>query len=211
MISASEALQRLREGNRRYVSGEHRLEARLSGARRLELADGQDPFAVILGCSDSRVPMEEVFDQGLGDLFVIRVAGNVIESTLTGSVEFGVEILNAPLVVVLGHEGCGGVNATLQALEYPDEASDSPNLGAIVDRIRPSVEPLLRDPDLKADRDALIERGVRNNVRVSAEYLRNESNILKRLIRENGLQVVGAEYYLASGEVDFFDGALLHG
>ena len=204
MIPASEALVRLVEGNRRFVSGESNLGAITSSSRRLEFVEGQAPFAVILGCSDSRVPVELVFDQGLGDLFVIRVAGNIVAPSQVGSVEFAAERYDTRLVVVLGHSRCGAVEATLEELQRPGERR-SRNLSSIVDRIRAAVEGLL-ETDLSEDRVALSHHAVRANVRVSANQLRHGSEILERLIASNGLVVVGAEYSLDTGDVDFFDG-----
>lgn len=205
MIPAAEALERLREGNRRFVADARRRSTLPTRTRRSELAAGQEPFAVVLGCADSRVPAEIVFDQGLGDLFVVRVAGNVVAPSLMGSVEFAAERFGTRLVVVLGHSGCGAVLATLEELEQPGE-SRSPNLRSIVDRIRPAVEPLLGPERPAGDRDALVGRAVRANVRASAEHLRHGSEILERLIERDGLLVVGAEYSLETGAVDFFDG-----
>ncbi|MGA8261279.1 MAG: carbonic anhydrase [Arenicellales bacterium] len=204
MIPALEALERLKTGNRRFVSEHSDSSEHLTRARRRELVHGQEPFAVILGCSDSRVPAEIVFDQGLGDLFVIRVAGNIIAPSLVGSVEFAVERFGTRLVVVLGHSECGAVLATLEDLERP-MGTRSPNLRAIVDRVRPAVEPLL-DTELRNDREALVRKAVRANIRASANHLRHGSSFLERSVRDDGLLVVGAEYSLMSGVVDFFDG-----
>jgi carbonic anhydrase len=204
MISAREALERLREGNLRFVSGIRSSDTLTSQARRSELVAGQEPFAIILGCSDSRVPAEIVFDQGLGDLFVIRVAGNIVASSQIGSVEFAAERFGTPLVVVLGHSRCGAVLATLQEVMRPTE-NQSRNLRSIVDRVRPAVEALLAT-ELRHDPDALLRYAVRTNVCVSANHLRHGSEILERLIQNDGLLVVGAEYSLETGVVDFFDG-----
>jgi carbonic anhydrase len=204
MISAREALDRLRAGNHRFASGVRSSEMLSSEARRNELASGQEPFAIILGCSDSRVPAEIVFDQGLGDLFVIRVAGNIVASSQVGSVEFAAERFGTPLVVVLGHSQCGAVLATLEELMRPQE-TQSRNLRSIVDRIRPSVEALLAT-DLRRDSDALVRHAVRSNVRVSANHLRHGSELLELRIQSGDLLVVGAEYSLETGIVDFFDG-----
>jgi len=204
MISGIEALQRLREGSHRFASEEGARGPLTDHAQRSQLVAGQEPFAIILGCSDSRVPAEIVFDQGIGDLFVIRVAGNIVAPSLVGSVEFAADLFGTRLVVVLGHSMCGAVMATLDQLERPRE-SRSRNLSSIVDRIRPAVEGLM-DTDARHDRDALIERAVRANIRASADHLRHGSQILEQLIREEGLLVVGAEYSLETGLVDFFDG-----
>lgn len=205
MISADEALERLKEGNRRFTTGNHSLESLLSQSRRRELTEGQDPFAVIIGCSDSRVPVELIFDQGLGDLFVIRVAGNVMAPSLIGSVEFAAAKLGTPLAVVMGHTSCGAVQATVDELQR-SQKSQSKNLSSIVDRIRPAVEGLLQT-DLKNDRGELIRQAVRANIRQSASTLRNSSQILETMIEKGDLKVVGAEYSLETGEVDFFEEA----
>jgi len=204
MISARDALERLREGNRRFASGVRRSDMVASQTRRSELAAGQEPFAIVLGCSDSRVPAEIVFDQGLGDLFVIRVAGNIVASSQIGSVEFAAERFSTPLVVVLGHSRCGAVLATLEELMRPRE-NQSRNLRSIVDRIRPSVEVLLAT-ELRHDSDALVRHAVRSKVRASANHLRHGSEVLEQLIQREELLVVGAEYSLETGLVDFFDG-----
>jgi carbonic anhydrase len=204
MISALQALRRVQEGNRRFVSERREPHTASSGERRGEVAAGQAPFAVILGCSDSRVPAEIVFDQGLGDLFVIRVAGNIVAPSQIGSVELATERFGTRLVVVLGHSMCSAVLATLEELGQPTE-SRSRNLRSIVNRIRPAVEGLL-ETDLRKDPDALIEHAVRANIRASANQLRNGSEILEELIEKQGLLVVGAEYSLDSGVVEFFDG-----
>jgi carbonic anhydrase len=204
MVSAQAALERLVQGNRRFVSGARRADVAASPARRNELADGQEPFAIILGCSDSRVPAEIVFDQGLGDLFVIRVAGNIVAPSQVGSVEFAAERFATPLVVVLGHSRCGAILATLEELMQPRERQSS-NLRSIVDRVRPSVEALLAT-ELKNDQDALVRQATRANVRASANHLRHGSEILEQRLRTGQLMVVGAEYSLETGVVEFFDG-----
>jgi carbonic anhydrase len=203
MLSAQEALTRLQDGNRRFASGVRRLGTLTSQSRREELTSGQEPFAIILGCSDSRVPAEIVFDQGLGDLFVIRVAGNIVAPSQVGSVEFAAARYGTRLVVVLGHSQCGAVLATLEELQQPTE-NQSPHLRSIVDRVRPSVETLLAT-ELRHDPHALVRQAVRANIRVSAHHLRHGSAILEQLIQTDGLLVVGAEYSLESGLVDFFD------
>lgn len=204
MISAREALERLRKGNGRFVSDVSGREILATQSRRNELAAGQEPLAIILGCSDSRVPAEIVFDQGLGDLFVIRVAGNIVAPSQVGSVEFAAERFGTRLVVVLGHSRCGALLATLDELGHPTEAQ-SRNLRSIVDRIRPSVEALLAT-ELRHDADALMRQAVRANIRASANHLRHGSDVLEQLIQKDGLLVVGAEYSLETGVVDFFEG-----
>jgi len=204
MIDAEEALRRLREGNRRFVEDVRgHAEVATDRARRSQLLEGQEPFAIILGCSDSRVPAEIVFDQGLGDLFVIRVAGNIVSPSQVGSVEFAADRFGTRLVILLGHTMCGAVQATVEQLERPTEMR-SPNLNAIVERIKPAVETLL-ETELRNDRKALIKAAVRANIRVAASHLRHGSQILEKLIRDDGLRVVGAEYSLETGVVEFFD------
>lgn len=201
MLTAQEALDRLREGNQRFVAslqGDEPLPA-----KRFELSQSQEPIAIILGCSDSRVPAEIVFDQGLGDLFVIRVAGNVVAPSQVGSVEFAASRFGTRLVVVLGHSRCGAILATIEELQRPAE-NQSRNLAAIVDRVRPSVEGLMKT-ELRHDLDALVHEAVRSNVGVSVDHLRHGSPLLEQLIRDEGLVVVGAEYSLETGEVEFFD------
>lgn len=202
MIPAREALDRLREGNQRFAANIRGLDAFISHTKRAELATGQQPFAIILGCSDSRVPAEIVFDQGLGDLFVIRVAGNIVAPSQVGSVEFAAEAYSTKLVVVMGHTQCGAILSTLAALRSPGKVSN--NLRSIVDRVRPSVETLLAT-DLRNDETALVRAAVRANIRASTNHLRHASQVLEDLIRNNGLMVVGAEYSLETGVVDFFD------
>jgi carbonic anhydrase len=204
MIPAREALERLREGNRRFVASLGSREALLGQARRFELTQEQEPFAIVLGCSDARVPAEIVFDQGLGDLFVIRVAGNIVAPSQVGSVEFAASRFGTRLVVVLGHSQCGAILAALEELREPVE-NQSRNLRSIVDRVRPSVEGLLRT-ELRNDQDALVREAVRSNVGASVSHLRYGSEILEQLGRNDGLRVVGAEYSLETGRVEFFEG-----
>lgn len=204
MMSATDALVRLIEGNRRFVADVRKNNTTSGENRRREVAVNQEPFAIILGCSDSRVPAELVFDQGLGDLFVIRVAGNIVASSQVGSIEFAAERYATRLVVVLGHSSCGAILATLDELRRTTETR-SKNLRSIVDRVRPHVETLLAT-ELRHDESALVQQAVRANIRASANHLRHGSEILEDLIQNQGLLVVGAEYSLETGVVDFFDG-----
>jgi len=203
MIPADEALQRLREGNQRFVASLAHNGGVHGRARPLELAQRQQPFAIVLGCSDARVPAEMVFDQGLGDLFVIRVAGNIVAPSQVGSIEFAASRFGTRLVVVMGHSQCGAILATIEELQQPAEHR-SRNLKSIVNRVRPSVEGLLKT-ELRHDMDALVHQAVRSNVAVSVGHLRSGSPLLEQLIQEEGLQVVGAEYSLETGEVEFLD------
>src|SRR5436853_1238389 len=193
-MTASEALHKLKQGNARFLSNVRGAEPILSQVRRADFVHGQNPFAVILGCSDSRVPAEIVFDQGLGDLFVIRVAGNIVAPSQVGSVEFAVERYQTRLVVVLGHSSCGAILATIEELTAPS-GRGSKNLGSIVGRIRPSVEGLLMT-GAPLDHDALVHHAVRANIRASANHLRHGSEIIEQRIAGDGLVVVGAEYSL---------------
>jgi carbonic anhydrase len=203
MISGHEALRRLREGNERFASEAQTGEMFLKRMRSAKTDIEQKPIAIILGCSDARVPIEMVFDQGLGDLFVIRVAGNIVAPSQLGSVEFAAEKFATRLVVVLGHTHCGAVVGTLDLLRKPRDPF-SPHTRFIADRIAPAVAGLLA-PELGHDKETLIREGVRANVRHSVKQLRHDSKILERMIESDGLLVVGAEYSLATGRVEFFD------
>lgn len=202
-VAPQEALRRLQDGNRRWVTGVRSVESLSAASRREALAGSQTPFAVVLSCSDSRVPSEMVFDQGLGDLFVVRVAGNVVAPSLVGSIEYAVQTFGVGLVVVMGHSACGAVIATLDALKHtPGETAASENVLDIVQRIRPAVEPLVRSGH---DPSELIALATRANVRASTEQLRRGSRVLAQGVDAGKLVVVGAEYSLVSGSVDFFD------
>jgi carbonic anhydrase len=203
VISAQEALERLRNGNRRFVAGLG-TDGKSANPKRMELMQEQKPFAIILGCSDSRVPAEIVFDQGLGDLFVIRVAGNIVAPSQVDSVEFAASRFGTRLVVVLGHSQCGAILATLEELQQPPSLQ-SRNLRSIVDRVRPAIEGVLKTC-AGHDMDTVVHEAVRSNVRSSADHLRHGSTVLEQLVRDEGLLVVGAEYSLETGMVEFFDG-----
>jgi carbonic anhydrase len=205
MVTAVDALARLRAGNQRFVANQTAAPAFSDVARRAALVAGQEPFAIVLGCSDSRVPAELVFDQGFGDLFVIRVAGNIVAPSQVGSVEFAASRFGTRLVVVMGHSQCGAVAATLDEV-LGRAPSQSRNLRSIVDRVRPSVETLLAG-GRREDPDSLIRDAVRANVRASVNHLRHGSELLEDLIQHAGLLVVGAEYSLETGVVTFFDHA----
>ena len=204
MISSVESLKKLQEGNARFVANVRDVDTLSSQARRTELVDGQTPHAIILGCSDSRVPAEMVFDQGFGDLFVIRVAGNVVAPSQIGSVEFAVQQFKTPLIIVLGHTSCGAVKATIQELERKGNEG-TPNIWSIVDRIAPAVATLIDSP-LKDDKPALEAAAIRANIRLAADHLRHGSRMLEEKVGSGELLVVGAEYSLETGVVEFFDG-----
>jgi len=203
MISASDAIQRLKDGNRRFVSGVRSIDTIVKQIQRADFVGGQEPFAIILGCSDSRVPAEIIFDQGLGDLFVIRVAGNIVAPSQVGSVEFAAERFGTPLVVVLGHSMCGAVMATIDELERPSEKQSS-NVLSIVNRIRPTVEPLF-ETELRNDPDKLLKASIHANILAATNQLMHGSQMLEQLVQQGKLKIVGAEYSLESGEVTFFE------
>jgi carbonic anhydrase len=200
-LTADAALAKLREGNQRFVASMSSAESTPTAARRRELVKGQRPFAIILSCADSRVPSEMVFDQGLGTLFVIRVAGNVVAPSLVGSVEYAASVLGTELAVVVGHSSCGAVKAAVDHIRS-GEAAPSPNIADIVNRIRPAIEEVV-----KGDRseDEIMRDAVRANVRHSASHLRSGSQVLEDKMRAGKLKIVGAEYDLGTGQVDFFD------
>jgi carbonic anhydrase len=202
VISAADALARLREGNRRFAAG-HPTTPPLSSVERRALVADQAPFAIVLGCSDSRVPAELVFDQGFGDLFVIRVAGNIVAPSQVGSVEFAASKFGTKLVVVMGHSGCGAITAAVEEL-LDGATTESRNLRSIVDRVRPSVETVIggrRD----VDRTTLVRESVIANVKASVDHLRHGSELLEKLIQNDGLVIVGAKYSLATGVVTFLE------
>lgn len=203
-IPAGEALDRLREGNARFAASARDSELFLTHTRRAEVAERQEPFAIILGCSDSRVPAEIIFDQGLGDLFVIRVAGNIVAPSQVGSVEFAAARFHTPLVVVVGHSQCGAILATLEEMRRPAE-KQSPNLRAIVDRVKPSIQHLV-NLSVDVDSSEVVREAVRANIRASVNHLRHGSEVLEQLVQNKGLVIVGAEYSLETGVVEFFDG-----
>jgi carbonic anhydrase len=201
MLPATDALARLKSGNRRFV--DDRTTAYTNQARRTALVEGQEPFAIVLGCSDSRVPAELVFDQGFGDLFVIRVAGNIVAPSQVGSVEFAAAQFGTRLVVVMGHSQCGAVTATLEAM-LGHTTNHSRYLRSIVDRVRPSIAPLLAEHG-DDDPETLLREATRANVHASVDHLRHGSELLEQLIRDDGLRIVGAEYSLETGVVTFFE------
>jgi carbonic anhydrase len=192
-VSADNALTRLLEGNQRYVR--HREQhPDQSPARQKQLIGGQHPFAVILGCADSRVAPELLFDQGLGDLFVIRVAGNIVDDAILGSIEYAVEHLGTKLIVVLGHEKCGAVSAAVEGGEAVG------HLKSLVMEIQPSVSATAKNPGDK------IHNCVVENVRRVARQIRQSEPVLKGAVERNGLKVVAADYALDTGKVTLLDG-----
>lgn len=201
IVCAREALQRLQEGNARFVANARTADSIEAATHRSDLTAGQSPFATVLGCSDSRVPAEIVFDCGLGELFVVRVAGNIVAPSLVGSVEFAAVSFDTQLVVVMGHTRCGAIAATIANLQGKRSAV-SDNIYDICERIEPSVRELV-DAGLTGDR--LIAGATRANIRASVSHLRHGSRLIEQRIAAGNLTVVGAEYSLESGHVDFFD------
>ncbi|HVF12248.1 MAG TPA: carbonic anhydrase [Actinomycetota bacterium] len=198
MISASEALAKLRQGNERFVAGMQTSDVLITRGHRAELPQTQAPFAIVLGCSDSRVPAEIVFDQGLGDLFVIRVAGNIVAPSQIGSVEYAVERFGTPLVIVLGHSQCGAVLATLEELRRPD-AEPAGSLWSIVERIRPAVKHLAAEEIT----DESLARAVRANIEASVDQLQSGSAMISSMVGDGRLTLTGAEYSIETGSVEF--------
>ena len=200
-MNADKALKQLKDGNSRYI------EAEINGAKidrsvvQHEVILKQKPYAIILGCSDSRVPAEAIFDQGVGDLFIVRIAGNIVAPSQIGSIEFACQQFGTQLVVVLGHTGCGAISATIGSL-LGDPGEISPNLAAIVDRISPAVQPIISDGD---DRDDILNKAIRANINYSAQQLESGSEILRDLVKQKKLTIVGAEYSIESGRVEFLD------
>jgi carbonic anhydrase len=190
-LTPAQAFTELRAGNRRFVAG-HRSLPNQDAARRAAVVDGQTPFALIFGCSDSRVAAEIVFDRGLGDLFVVRTAGHVVDGSVLGSIEFGVAVLEIPLVVVLGHGGCGAVKATLTA----HESGQMPGgyLREIVEHVTPSVLAARRAGHEEVD-DVVAE-----HTRETVELLADRSAVVAERIADGRLAVVGMEYSLTDGE-----------
>ncbi len=202
MMNADKALQKLIEGNKRYIEGTADGAELTITTRRQQITDGQNPFAAILGCSDSRVPAELVFNRGLGDLFVIRVAGNIVAPSQIGSVEFACQHFGTQLVVVLGHSHCGAINATVDAL-MGDPDNLSPNVASIVDRVTPAVLPIVKRNSYK-DKDDLVHQAMRANIEQSVNGLQMRSRILRSMVDRGQIKIIGAEYSIETGAVDFY-------
>jgi carbonic anhydrase len=200
-ITPEEALRRLSDGNERFRTKTSRMSAR-PWAEQLA-TEPQHPFAIVLGCSDSRTPVEILFDVGFGELFVVRIAGNIVAPSVVGSIEFAASQFGTRLVVVMGHTRCGAVHATVRALQT-GLGSESKNIRDITDRIGPHIADLVR-PD--ADAEAIARAAIRANVRASVDHLRHGSRLLEELVLADRLVVVAAEYELETGAVHFFDGA----
>lgn len=198
---AHDHLDRLRAGNQRFVANVRSVEAIVGQIRRDQLVAAQSPFAVVLSCSDSRVPSEFVFDCGLGDLFVVRVAGNIVAPSLIGSVEFAVATFGTQLVVVMGHTGCGAIKATVAALQH-GRGSGSPNIDDIVERIAPAIRSVVSEGH---DKERTLHDATRANIVNTVSHMRNDSEMLRPRVAAGEVLIVGAEYSLETGIVDFFD------
>ena len=203
MLTANQALSRLKEGNQRFVSehSNHNPSSLLS--QRIETIDGQAPFAIVLGCADSRVPVEQVFDQGVGDLFVIRVAGNVVASEQTASIEFAAAKFGARLVVILGHSSCGAVAACIESIAQPTN-SHTPDIQSLLSKIEPAVRSVM-DKSIESSQSQLQELAIRANVMSGVAQLKQSSSLLRTMEQDSGLRIIGAEYSLESGAVCFFE------
>ena len=202
-LTPSGALLQLKQGNQRFMAGTPREDSTRHAVRRTALLEAQQPFAAILGCSDSRVPAELVFDQGLGDLFVIRVAGNIVAPSQLGSIEFAVQQFNIGLVIVMGHSRCGAIDATLKNIRSQEQAATS-NIASIIARIRPAIEPLAKALS-REDPLLLQQAAVLANIQASVNQVRRGTSLIEELIISKELVVAGASYDLASGEVMFLD------
>lgn len=198
-MTAVEAVELLREGNMRFTEGQSAVKDLGSNRRKMLVEEGQKPFAIVVGCSDSRVPPEVIFDWALGDLFVIRTAGNVVDHIALGSIEYGVEHLGVPLIVVLGHDSCGAVKATLEAVET--KARLNPNIGAIVERVLKSVDSLDSGSGVLPG----VEEVIDENIRAVADELVSRSELIRDKVADDSVTIVGAKYFMESGEVLFFN------
>jgi carbonic anhydrase len=203
-ISAIEALELLKEGNARFASAQMERSGQICCNRRKALATGQSPFAIILGCSDSRVPAEIIFDQGLGDLFVIRIAGNVVFPSQIGSIEFAAEAFGTQLIVVLGHSCCGAVQSALQDLKKPN-LDLSPNLRSILDAMKPGLSPLTLRPSHSFTEAELLDAAIEANVHASVAKLKRGSERIREGLEDHTLLIVGATYCLETGKVHFLE------
>jgi carbonic anhydrase len=188
---AASALKLLLEGNRRYASGKLRHPHQTSALRH-QLAKGQQPFAAVLSCADSRVPPELIFDEGLGDIFTVRVAGNIVDDAVTGSLEYAAEHLNVPLIVVLGHTNCGAVDAAIKGGD-----GHHSHIDALVNAIKPAVAQASHEPG------SLIDNAVRDNVQNAVKQLRSSEPILSDMEKAGKLRIVGAVYDLNKGTVEY--------
>ncbi|MGE4233489.1 MAG: carbonic anhydrase [Bacteriovoracia bacterium] len=204
-VTSKEALERLKEGNRRFISGLRSVNPLISHLKMPDLArKGQTPFAIVLTCSDSRSPAELIFDEGLGELFVVRVAGNVVAPSLLASMEFAAVNFGSAVILVLGHSQCGAVKATIDHIKNPNNELPSSNLEELVGRIRPAVQRVFKETNNSSEKD-FSERCEVENVRRSMSLIIEQSQILRNLVHDNKLSVHGALLDLESGKVNFLD------
>jgi carbonic anhydrase len=194
--AGDESLQKLMDGNKRYAAGDL-AKKDLGDSKRKELTKGQKPFAIVITCSDSRVPPELLFDQGLGDIFVIRVAGNVVDPIALGSIEYGAEHLNSPLLFILGHSKCGAVKATLEAKGKPEG-----NIGAIVKKIQPAAAAAKKKG---GSEDEIFETAIKENMTNVYKDVMTKSTIIPHLAQEGKLKIVAGEYNIATGKVEMMN------
>ncbi len=195
----SQSLTKLMDGNKRFVSG-NLSQKDLGDAKRKELAKGQKPSAIVVTCSDSRVSPELLFDQGLGDIFVVRVAGNVVDPVALGSIEYAAEHLQSPLVFVLGHEKCGAVSATLETLETKGKAEG--NIGEIIKKIMPAAVAAKKKGGTKDD---ILEAAIKENIKNTSKEIMQKSTIIQHLVHENKLNIAAGEYSLQTGHVEMVE------
>lgn len=193
-ITGAEALQKLMDGNARFVSG-NATHPNQSADRRTELVAGQHPFAIVVGCSDSRIAPEVAFDQGLGDVFVVRTAGQVIDNASLGSIEYGVEHLGVPLIVVLGHDSCGAVKATVEG------GKPAGHLDSLVNFIQPAVD----KAKASGNESEIVDLAIDNNIENIVEQLSTSQPILSEKVEKGELIIIGARYHLDDGSVDVME------
>lgn len=203
IVSPQEALQLLKEGNQRFVTMHRLADPGVNPEIRGLLTQGQHPYATILCCSDSRVPPELIFDEGLGHLFIVRVAGNVLDPVTLGSIEYATLHSTSRLILVMGHQSCGAVTATAQIMGQ-DQSSETSDIMDLVDRIVPAVQKAINEVG-EDDEDRLIESAIRVNVQLVSKQITQRSAALRQMVQEGEVQIVGGYYSLDTGEVEFFD------
>jgi carbonic anhydrase len=194
-LTADEALERLRDGNQRFRANRTTIRETSTPSIRETLATGQKPFAIILSCSDSRVPPEIIFDRGLGEIFVVRVAGNIPDPVILGSIEYAAEHFSCPLIMVLGHKRCGAVSAAVESKGHPHG-----NIGAIIKTITPAVKQARKDAGDLSKSD-LVEAAIDNNIKLVAKSLTRQSPVIRSLVDAGRVKVVIAKYDLDDGTV----------
>jgi len=194
-VNSKQALEKLKAGNQKYVNSDN------TPANHEYIAE-QKPFAVVLSCADSRVPAEAIFNQGVGDIFVVRVAGNIATPSQIGSIEFACENFGSSLIVVLGHSGCGAIKASIGCSENGTDGL-SPSLKSIVDEILPAIEPVLNNAEIKPAE--LLQASTKANVEKTILDITNKSSLLKGLVDQGNLEIIGAEFSVETGLVNFYN------